>query len=242
MAAGARARDTERARAPRAPLLDEPGSGARPLPLNACQLAYACGFQGVGSAAINGAINAGVSLLATRGAITWLPLFSFLLEETFLQSFFTYLIASTLAAVDVRFGVLGLQCARVPAVAPSPGDARFGGGCAHGPRVEWLLLVETDGVGGGYTLGEWCAKLGRAVRKALVFALGVALTLGAAGELAAAVVYRPGPISAYPTSLWLKVGYAAFVALVTTPLVAYAAMYTVGRALAAAERAEHAGK
>ena len=226
---------------PRAPLLDEPGGGARPLPLNACQLVYACGFQGVGSAAINGAINAGFSLLTTSGAITWLPLFSFLLEETFLQSFFTYLIASTLAAVDVRFGILGLPCARVPAVAPSPGDARFGG-CAHGPRVEWLLLVETDGVGGGYALGEWCGKLGRAARKALVFALAVALTLGVAGEIAAAVVYRPGPIDAYPTSFWFKVGYAAFVALVTTPLVAYASMYTVGRALAAAERAEHGEK
>ena len=74
-----------------------------------------------------------------------------------MQSMITYLIAGTLATVDLRHGVFGLACARVPAVAPSPGDARFG--CLSGRFIEWFLLVETDGVGTGLSYDEWCSKV-----------------------------------------------------------------------------------
>ena len=67
--------------------------------------------------------------------------------------------------------------------------------------------------------------------RGLVFALGVTFTFGIAGEIAAAILFtqRDSPIPANPIGLWFKVAYSAFVAAATTPLVAYAALYTVGR-------------
>ena len=120
---------------------------------------------------------------------------------------------------SMRFGVLGLQCARVPAVAPSPGGRALRRRL-RARAARRVAPARRDGRGRRRLHARRVVREARArgAQSARLRARGRAHARRR-GELAAAVVYRPGPISAYPTSLWLKVGYAAFVALVTTPLV-----------------------